>query len=76
MRRPVCFKVYVPADGCTYPVNAIEWDNGNPYTICASGQRYRADAVHIMQFTGSKDLDGKEIYEDDLISEDSGEAER
>jgi uncharacterized phage protein (TIGR01671 family) len=72
MKREIKFRIFRPAIGEMQMVTQIMWGNllshGDISFISTGQNDVDPDKVHLMQFTGLHDKNGKEIYEGDIIS--------
>jgi YopX protein len=69
--RNIRFRVYLPRDGSTYPVERLIWDENGITSIYANGAWFRPGTVQLSECTGVKDLADNEIYEDDVVIPDA-----
>lgn len=68
MKREIKFRAWIPdtgwlAEGFSIAMDGTEWydDNGHSWSL---------SQLELMQFTGIKDKNGKEIYEGDIVKTD------
>lgn len=71
MKREIKFRIFRPAIGEMQMVTQIMWGNllshGDISFISTDQNDVDPDKVHLMQFTGLHDKNGKEIYEGDIV---------
>lgn len=67
--REIKFRVYNPRDNKVhYDITGFEYiDNGNMSGVFIDGDFFLKEEVELMQYTGLKDKNGKEIYEGDIV---------
>src|SRR5688500_13804971 len=70
--REIKFKAYVPGKGWIQGFNLINFHNYYTKGLEPKLQRYDSEwnlsDIHLVQYTGLKDKNGKEIYEGDILA--------
>ena len=71
MKREIKFRVYSSHNHKMYPVSNIEWDTDGRIWVTAddgkNGIELIDEEAHLMQYTGLRDKNGREIYEGDVL---------
>lgn len=67
--REIKFRAYNPRDKkIHYDITGIEiYENGKMSGVFIDGAFFLTEEVNLMQYTGLKDKNGKEIYEGDIL---------
>ena len=68
--REIKFRAFYPRDKMMYFVKGINWQTNTIRLHVDRNPRF--EECHLMQYTGLKDKSGKEIYEGDVITDNSG----
>ena len=71
MKREIKFRAYSSHNHKMYPVSDIEWDIDGRIWVTAddgkNGIELIDEEAHLMQYTGLHDMNGREIYEGDIV---------